>query len=1857
MFKFKFLFVLFLILFVSFSGIPQEYTNNWHFGNYAGLNFSSGSPVALNNSAMIAWGGCASISDSSGNLICYTNGSTVYNKNNQVMQNGSNLMGDYTYGNYGPSVIIVPRPGTTTTYYIFSVNRNNTATGYPDALRYSTVVTTLNNGDGGVINRNSIVMQKTFDAKITAVKHANGVDYWVIVHESGTNKFYAFLVSNAGVNTTPVISQTGRLVTFPYTYYWWNGYLKASPDGKRIANSYNHYYSYTNDSANCEIFNFNNSTGVLSNPIELTISKYSYWYYWGANSIEFSPDGSKIYLADHSNYWPGSVFDLYQYDLNAGNQQDIQNSRTKIATVSGNWYWWYSGGMQLAKDGKIYVARYNSHYLGVINAPEQKGIGCCYQDSGVYLGMSNYTFNGLPQFVTSWFFKHPFTFKNVCHGEEAVFNITNTTCLDSVLWNFGDSSSGTNNYSTVWTGKHIFSKPGKYTVSLTTYRMGTENISKREIEVFPMPVKILYINDTFQCFNGNYFRFIDSTVITNDSITNRKWFIGNDLSFSGKITDTNHVFQVCDTHLVKIIYTTGHGCYDSVKRWVWVNQEPAAKFKINDSAQCFNENKFIFTNQSSVQYGTMSYLWNFGDTNSSAQKDPVHIYQKTDTFSISLIATTNAGCKDTANLTAMVFPSPLAYFSVNNPQQCLNGNKFIFKDSSSVQTGSLNYYWDFGDGSKFYSKDTSHIYQTDDTFTVRLVVITPLTCPDTMEKSLIVMPNPVSSFAVNDSTQCLFNNLFNFTNQTQIHTGTFTSKWFFGDNTSSSLNNPQHIYSHDSNFSVKLVTTSDLGCKDSIIHLMEVYPMPQATFSVNDSMQCYNEQNFQLTDQSSISKGTLTSLLWINKILSDTTTGSRIYQPSTLPAGICPVNLVVFSNYGCTDTASRNLTVFPSPQADFSISDSIQCFKWNTFKFNNLSKVSSGSPDYIWNFGDNTGSTAVSPAHVYSSSDTFTVRLITLTDKGCPDTIEKSVMVYPSPEISIGINDTNQCFSGNNFIFYNHTKIKWGSLSYRWFFGDGDSSSVTTPSHSYSYPDTFDLVLIAMANTGCSDTFQVNTIVKVQPMPDAMFTIDDSSQCVNTNLLKFNNLSTISAGNMTYRWEFGDGQSSLLSQPAHHYQQDDTFDVKLIAVSNWDCRDSFIRRAVIFPKPAGSFTVSPSGQCLSGNQFTFINTSQISSGSLNSYLWNGGDGNNSNTVNYIHSYSSADTFSVSLVAVSDQQCADTFSSKVIVFPMPVARFTVDTPYQCFSGNLFRFKDESNIQSGKISSWNWDMGDSVLYSSQNPGHSYATYRQYTVKLVVTSGEGCKDSAFRNVEVYPMPHTAFSINDTDQCSNRNLFSFTNQSVIPAGTLNYFWNIADSMSFSQKDVNINLKKEGLYPVRLKAVSDHGCSDSLTRIISVLPSPLVSISVNDTHQCLKGNQFIFSNQTSISSGNLSYLWDFGDNTNATAVAPSHQYLQDKSYRIWFKATSDLNCIDSTTFMVYVHPMPKADFGFSQPCLDKELYFKDLSSINSPDIISSWDWDFSDGSSNQRDPVFTFTTPGIKNIRLKVTSDYNCSHDTTRQLRIEEHVSAPYLKTVSVYDKDQIYMEWEKPASGIPLFYNIEKSINGGNFQHFAKVDASILSYYDLLTKTGENLYTYQVNAEDTCGYTGNFSNPGRNILLTVNDSATFPVITWTAYYDWPEGILEYILEIFDDNSGNFENLADFSLPTPFTDQQTEKDQEYYCYRITATHAVRPDVSSVSNIVCVPTTLYAFVPNAFTPNQDGINDTFVIKGKNIQEFNLKIFDKWGEEIFVTGDKNSGWDGKYNGHDCPPDVYFYILKVKGSKGQNKTVSGTLHLIR
>ena len=406
----------------------QLQTANWYFSDHLGLSFVSGSPLPLTDGQIANEEGAATISDEAGQLLFYTDGVTVWDRNHQVMPNGTGLMGDLSTTQ---PAIIIPLPGTQK-YYIFTVD-DGFLNPSDDGINYSVVDMGLNGGLGDIVSgKKNLVLVTHASEKITAVANAAGDGYWVVVFAPSTNSqtipydttgssmntFYAFEVKAAGI-VSSVVSPINITVSGG------SGNMKFSPDGAKLAIA-----NLPDNSA--YVFNFDNSTGMVSNPVQLTlVAQYNVPY-----GLEFSPDGTKLYLNNRGDNATNSA--LMQYDLaNANTMSMISNEQN------------YRAGLQLALDGKIYQTHTldygnGTRYLHVINHPNAPASQVDFQYNAVDLGYGKECHQGLPNFITSYF--------DCQSGAEIIstgndtYEITTNEPFVSVTWDFGDGSQPVSTY-------------------------------------------------------------------------------------------------------------------------------------------------------------------------------------------------------------------------------------------------------------------------------------------------------------------------------------------------------------------------------------------------------------------------------------------------------------------------------------------------------------------------------------------------------------------------------------------------------------------------------------------------------------------------------------------------------------------------------------------------------------------------------------------------------------------------------------------------------------------------------------------------------------------------------------------------------------------------------------------------------------------------------------------------------------------------------------------------------------------------------------------------------------------------------------------------------------------------------------------------------------------------------------------------------------------------------------------------------------------------------------------------------------------------------------------------------------------
>jgi gliding motility-associated-like protein len=484
-------------LFFSFSVFGQTPADWWYFGDSAGVHFTPTGPVAVTDGKLVTTEGCASISSNTGDLLFYTDGTSVYNAQHQIMPNGTGLLGN---SSSTQSAIIVPYPGTLDKYFIITVPVPSFGGG-GFGMSYSVVDMALEAGLGDVDTlQKNIPIASNVGENVCAVRHANGQSFWIVSHKLSSDTVVAFEFDASGFNPTPSVSLTGDVIDA------WVGSIKASPSGNYIG------FASQNNVTNGRItlMSFDNQTGLVDTALFWSSAEVV-----GPYGIEFSGDSKILYVSDG---WAGQNRSIVQYDIDNFDLATITASEYLIADSIA------FGQLQMGPDQKIYLTSATTFFgtgsvdsfLHRINDPEVLGIGCNFEQDAVFL--NGRTANlGLPPFISSYF-NTSLTAADFCFTDSTAFD-TDTAGVDSVFWNFGDPASLANNFSNEFVTTHVFTDTGAFTVQLIAWSDTLVDTVFQTVQIYPRQ-QIDFGPDTSLCLGDTLPLFIRqpySSFLWNDS--------------------------------------------------------------------------------------------------------------------------------------------------------------------------------------------------------------------------------------------------------------------------------------------------------------------------------------------------------------------------------------------------------------------------------------------------------------------------------------------------------------------------------------------------------------------------------------------------------------------------------------------------------------------------------------------------------------------------------------------------------------------------------------------------------------------------------------------------------------------------------------------------------------------------------------------------------------------------------------------------------------------------------------------------------------------------------------------------------------------------------------------------------------------------------------------------------------------------------------------------------------------------------------------------------------------------------------------------------------------------------------------
>jgi len=1169
------------------------------------------------------------------------------------------------------------------------------------------------------------------------------------------------------------------------------------------------------------------------------------------------------------------------------------------------------------------------------------------------------------------------------------------------VWNFGDGSPNVTvhflnnpNVSHAFLGNAL-----QHTVTLTVTTSDSCSASIQHI-VNSMPSPIAsFTYPTSNCANQSV-QFTDNSQANGGgNITQWAWTFGDPLSGGSNNSSSQnpaHTFMGgAGVYIVTEIIYNSSNCSDTATHNVTIIALPTANFTFDTA--CLGS-LTTFTDESTGVTITQ-WHWDFGDGGSSPLQSPTHLYASSGVFNVTLTITTNEGCINHITKTVAVWPLPVASFIASSPT--CSGDSVHFTDLSSTPHGSIRtWVWVFGDGGTVtrtfpQSGNVSHLYALGGTYNVTLTITNSDGCSSSKTLPVVITPAPIANYTY-ATTRCA-EMPFQFTDLSQQNGGTPIVQWLWnfddptsGSNTSTSQN-PTHAFTHSGSFGVKLTVTSATGCHSSDSTTVTVNGTPVAKFRADTA--CV-QGTTHFTDQSTTPAGTITAWSWnFGEPSSGPSNYSTLQNPSHtyLTSGSFMVMLTVTNSSGCTHDTTKQVLVYPSPQAMFQAS--VACVNDST-AFTDLS-IAPGSSiiAWHWTFGDGGSSTIQNPKHKYTTASTFNVVLTVTNLSGCKDSIMIPVTTHPTPVAAFTY--TSFFCPAGEVAFQDQSHGVGGSaiVQREWIFVPGSTSSLINPTYIFPVTDTTYLVsLIVTDSYGCSDTTSDSVHVK----PGFKFTFTNDTVCFK-NVTHFHPVDEAKGDSLySVSWNFGDPMSgpnniSYQFNASHTFTQPGIYAVKMKATDSNNCTDSVYKDVTVHALPVPVFSVR-STPC--DSVIYFHDSSSPGSGTIASWIWSFGDGTYDTIPGSVgsgdtsHIYLAQNIYPVILKVTNSFGCYDTIHKTAELYPCIFASYTHKDTLMCARYKI-AFAD-SSLPVSIINQWHWEFGDGLdtIYTHHAAviHHTFTNPGVYPVKLIIhavvpASGRAFMDSTEQSLVIHPTPLPYFS--NLSVCWKQ-FTQFKDTSKTFGTAVNTWkWIFGESISGSKdtshyKNPTHKYDSAGMYNVKMVVMNKFGCKDSVTKPTRVFAIPT---AIFDHSIACSGNPTYFTDKSLVgdTSAIANWYWTFGEttSTNDTSLVqnPIHQYKKDGNYLVSLIVKDHHGCYDTIDSTITVHVTPVSSFTYTDNInnMTGRLLFNNLSTG-----ADTYFWDFGNGqTSTDKNPVVTYANDGSYLIMLISNNHFDCS-DTT---------------------------------------------------------------------------------------------------------------------------------------------------------------------------------------------------------------------------------------------------------------------------------------
>lgn len=804
-------------------------------------------------------------------------------------------------------------------------------------------------------------------------------------------------------------------------------------------------------------------------------------------------------------------------------------------------------------------------------------------------------------------------------------------------------------------------------------------------------------------------------------------------------------------------------------------------------------------------------------------------------------------------------------------------------------------------------------------------------------------------------------------------------------------------------------------------------------------------------------------------------------------------------------------------------------------------------------------------------------------------------------------------------------------------------NNVTTPGFNFTGYLGF-----TAGTGGNTDNQSVKNVIIYTEMPPSEAGQSANPVCPGAQV----QLGTASTAGYTYSWTPASGlSSSTVSNPV--VTVDNTtgnvllqkFYVKTAFTNSPGCSSTDSVTVTVNPKPLVNFDVPV--VCLPKGNVTIANKTVINDGTQAQvkYNWVFSDGGTSTVTSPTHLYSTAGDYSISLLSTSSAGCKDSLTKNFTIHTAAQAVITAPTEFCQDSAVIF----SGSAGNAGVAKWAWDFGDNGVDSVQSPKHVYAAAKTYTIKMHAVTTEGCSsDTAVITLPINPLPVAAFTYSG-NLCEGQTI-NFKDVSSTSAGAITQqFWGFDDGTTATGATAAKSFSPYGNHTVTLRVQNAKGCNSKLTaQTLKVGTSPVVDFK---TPNICKGAAGTFTNISTIADGSqnqLTYAWYFGDGGTSSVTSPQHTYATGGKFPAKLAVTSPNGCVDSNTHDIVVSDLPVVDFSIltTNFCGNLPLQLRDNSSVQFGNLDSLkifWDASlpsYTGIASPSAGTVYShnYETFGYTNslqvtVKVRAVSSGGCFTEKSANSII---LASPKL----VFDNIPSFCETVTKSIALTQARDTGVVQGSGVYSGDGVTNGS---FNPASAGPGNHTITYKYTLSNGCSDT----------VTQIARVGPKPSVS-----AGPTGVVlqggQILLQGSVSGGDNFtflwspaESLSDATLLQPVA---TPPNDTYYTLKATNGDGCFDTAGVLIKILLNP-----LVPNAFSPNGDGINDKWQISYiSSYPDCKVQVFNRYGQVVFASTGYALPWDGTRNGSPLPVGTYYYIIS---SSHLTKAISGSVTIIR